>query len=183
MPSRAQRITIRSRAEFKEAQQAFRQGDKAKARRLLEALRLDTRLSATDQAFLQRQVLLCQPPAAKDCGPRALLLVLRALGVSSDLKTVTALCGTGTEGTQLSGLKRAAESLGVEATGVQLNQAALRKLSSPAVAWWEGDHFVAVLRVGLDAQVHDPRNQAPRVLPVSEVLAKSGGVFLVIRRK
>ena len=129
-------------------------------------------------------------PPRTDCGPRALLCVVEALGLKTELETLTARAGTGSEGTELLGLKRAAESLGLEATGVQLNQAALAQMTSPAVAWWGTDHYVAILSVHtlpwaerLDVTIHDPRDAGTKTLPASEVLAQSSGVFLVVKRK
>ena len=124
-----------------------------------------------------------QPATNKDCGPRALSLALQALGVPPSLETLTKRAGTNTEGTSLLGLQRAAESAGLSATGVQLNQAALLRLDTPAVAWWDGDHFVAVLAVKPYVTIHDPRESRPHVVSVAEVLARSGGYFLVITRK
>ena len=130
-----------------------------------------------------RQARLYQQPTNNDCGPRALFLALQALGIRPSRETLTQRAGTSAEGTRLLGLQRAAEAVGVSATGVQLNRAALLRLDSPAVAWWDGDHFVAVLAVNPRVTIHDPRESRPKVVSATEVLARSCGYFLIIKRK
>ncbi len=124
-----------------------------------------------------------QKSTAADCGPRALLLACRELSVpaAATLPQLTRAAGTDKAGTTLAGLARAAKTCGLVATGVQMDQGALANLSRPAVAWVDGDHYLAVLRVNGDtAIVHDPNKPQKEEVPLSDLLQRSGGVLLTL---
>lgn len=157
------------------------------------------------QAFLERQRALCRqalsgkpappssPPASlpspvvsvasADCGPRALLLVCREMGVTAvDLETLRKAAGTKASGTNLAGLARAAKAQGLKAKGVQMDRQALSQLSSPALAWVDGNHYIAVLSVSGDAaSVHDPNKPQKEDMTLDDLLRRSGGVLLTLQ--
>jgi len=163
-----------------------------------------------EQAFLARQRLLCQKaieapdpatiaaprvPApvtaapAADCGPRALQYVCDALRVETTVPTLAKRAGLNARGTTLAGLERAARSYGLKTEGVQMDRNALAHLRTPALAWWQGDHFVAILSVRTSpvtgqstATIHDPNQNNEEEKPLGELLAQSGGVLLTIAR-
>lgn len=198
---------LRAQPTYREAERLLRGGQPDAARRALETLLKAPTLTADERTFLQRQVALCRPatavaavppPAAPtsrgaapaDCGPRALALAAKALGVSSPLPSLTKAAQTDATGTSLEGLERAATTLGLKATGVQVDRAALAQLKPPAVAWLDGDHFVAVLAIEESflrketyARIHDPRDGAPKSLPLTELLSRSGGILLTLERR
>ena len=78
-----------------------------------------------------------------DCGPRALLLLCPELGVHTTLDTLRKQAGTKAAGTSLAGLARAAQAVGLKAKGVRVDKEALSQLDGPAVAWVDGNHYVA----------------------------------------
>lgn len=158
------------------------------------------------QSFLERQRRLCRqalsgrsaagrssaasPPApvshvsaSADCGPRALLLVCREMGVTAvDLETLRKAAGTKASGTSLEGLARAAKGMGLKAKGVQMDRQALAQLSSPALAWVDGNHYIAVLSVSGDAaSVHDPNTPQKEEMTLDDLLRRSGGVLLTLQ--
>lgn len=64
-----------------------------------------------------------------------------------------------------------------------MDRAALSQLSSPAIAWVDGDHYVAVLSVkGETAIIHDPNQSNEEKITTDELLRRSGGVLLLLSR-
>ncbi len=125
-------------------------------------------------------------PAAPlgDCGPRALQIIFRKLGRETTLQSLTKDAGTTKAGTSLEGLAKAAEAQGFKAEGIQVNLAALKELQGPAVAWTNGNHYVAVLKVDGDAvTIHDPNHHEQEVIATEELLKRSGGILLTVSRK
>lgn len=189
-------VTVRSLPEYRNAEVAYARGDRFVAHRALLGLLRRPDLTESDRAFLGHQLTLTAPktrtPSAtkphsqttpvSDCGPRALALACQKLGVQVDLATLTQRAGTTKTGTTLEGLQRAAESVGLKTEGVQVDADALRHVPLPAIAWLNGNHFVAVLDMGTTATIHDPNNTAQTQLPVPDLLARSGGILLTLRR-
>jgi hypothetical protein len=139
--------------------------------------------TATDSARgAKAATAKCVRPASDaDCGPRALLLVCQKLNIPATRESLRAAAGTSANGTSLAGLKKAAESVGLSAEGVQMDRGALAGLESPAVAWMDGNHYVAVLTVHGDAAlVHDPNKAEAETVPLNKLLARSGGVLLTL---
>ena len=99
------------------------------------------------------------------------------------MDTLTKRAGTTAAGTSLAGLARAAQAVGLKAKGVCVDREALAQLSEPAVAWVDGNHYVALLSVeGQRATIHDPNQQTEEVLPITKLLQRSGGVLLTLSR-
>jgi hypothetical protein len=125
--------------------------------------------------------------AASDCGPRALLLACDRLGVRTSLAALTKAAGTNSRGTSLAGLKRAAESLHLNAEGLQTGREALPGLPMPAIAWVHGDHYVAVLALSGrgesgTATVHDPNEPTEKTASQESLLQDCGGYLLTLSR-
>jgi len=159
---------------------------------------------ADDQDFLVRQDAICRhalhlpvpvavsaikrvhpsgPAQAQDCGPRALLLVCRQLKVRTTLQALTAAAGTSTNGTNLKGMVDAAHAVGLKADGIQADEAALSNLRKPAVAWVDGDHYVAVLSVSdAGAVIHDPNRASEETIPVDNLWGRSAGILIELSR-
>ena len=208
------RSSLKERPEYQAASKAFAAGDKAAALRSLEALRGTAGLTQSDLDFLNRQIAICQGKAVENqgktpksqtsiptarsgkpvlgsgnCGPRALLLAASELGVKADLVALGKAAGTTSEGTSLEGLVKAAKSIGLKAEGVQVDRDALAQLPTPVIAWWEGNHFVAVLKISenvfngeVSAIVHDPNEKEAKSVPLNKLLAQSGGILLVLKK-
>ena len=204
----AQVKKLRLLPEYQEAKLFFARGDKTAARNRLEELLHRPELSAGEREYLAGQVALCGVRRALDrpvvgaerelalsstrsgaCGPRALQLAARALGKNGSLAQLSRAAHATAVGTSLAGLRTAAQSLELRARGVQLDREALAQLRTPAVAWWQGNHFVAVLTVQESAwdgtrtaTIHDPNEKEARTVPLDTLLAQSGGILLVLTR-
>ena len=153
-----------------------------------------------EKAFLARQADLCRKamgqtvpstpaslPAsatvfAPDCGPRALRIVCRdVFHTPASLPRLVQAAGTTAQGTNLAGMKRAAASCGLRADGVQMDKNALQNLFQPALAWVDGNHYVAVLFVNGDTStIHDPNKSEQEEISTTTLLGRSGGVLLVL---
>ena len=113
------------------------------------------------------------------------------LGVPASLEALRETAGKTPEGgTSLEWLARAARARGLNATGVQVDRDALRNLRQPALAWADGEHFLAVLAVEGDpygpsgrATVHDPNHEGEESLTIDELLRRSGGILLLLERR
>jgi hypothetical protein len=216
---RGDKSVVRSLSEYKKATALFAKGDKAGAKLALEVLLKTPNLSQTDTAFLKTQIGLCDTSrnnsaspggfsaatpsgsrsslAAKggiargvgDCGPRALLIAASELDIKADVVALAKAAKTTSEGTSLEGLVAAAKSIGLKTEGVQVDRDALARLSTPFIAWWEGNHFVVVLEIKenmfngeVTARVHDPNKPKPENVKLADLLAKSGGIVLTLKK-
>lgn len=198
---------------YREARERFARKDYREALTLVNSLLAQKDLTEEARAYLTRQQRICQdalagkpvgpralstavasskvrqgkrsprPASDADCGPRALLLVCEKLKIPATRESLRTAAGTSANGTTLAGLKKAAESVGLSAEGVQMDRGALARLESPAVAWMDGNHYVAVLTVqGDSALVHDPNKAEAETVPLKRLLARSGGVLLTLTR-
>ncbi len=199
--------TIASDSEYKRAIEFFQRGDVLPARVVIDKLLLRPGLSDSDKKFLIFQQSLCNhaldpklpdphapPPSPTtapkrltseqaDCGPRALGFVLQKLGIPSEISRLRKSAGTTGYGTTMEGLRSASTKLGLKAEGVQMDREALLKYDGQAVAWVEGDHYIAILgRHGDSFAVRDPNLSKEETISVDEVLRRSGGVMLKISR-
>jgi hypothetical protein len=196
---RASLGSIRSTAEYQRAKTAFSRGQRAEAKKLLLALARKTAFDAAARQFLERQIALCDsslklpeapstkpariPVAFVECGPKALKIAAEVLGVSSDVAQLRKSAGTTSEGTSLAGLEKAAKSVGLRAESLQVDKDALAQIQTPAVAWLDGNHFVALLGVSRDsATLHDPNDGKQKEMPLLELLSRSGGIVLTLKK-
>ncbi len=126
-------------------------------------------------------------PADADCGPRALLLLCQREGVAASLSQLRQLAGTTAEGTSLAGLEKAAKTVGLKVEGVQVSREALGDVDMPALAYVNGNHFIAVLSIqgrGEDATatVHDPNNAQEQTIGQERLLRLCSGYMLLARK-
>ena len=118
-----------------------------------------------------------------DCGPRSLLIICDHLGISAHLDTLRRYAGTTSAGTSMLGLQKAAEAYGLHATGVQATGAAIEQISGPAIAWVDGDHYIAVLSIqGDKVRIHDPNQRYEELISTDDLLRRSGGYLLLVSR-
>ena len=199
---------------YHQAEQACSQKQYAQAARLLQRLAATPGLSGEEKSFALQQCNLClkdaglptqpapvipasasTPPDVKhpltaaeaDCGPRALLLVCRQLGVSASLDDLRRRAGTTEKGTSMAGLTKAVQSLGLKAEGIQVGREALPTIQMPAIAWVNEHHFIAVLNLNGagesgTATVHDPNTPNPETLSQERLLRLSTGYLLLVHR-
>lgn len=111
----------------------------------------------------------------KSCGPRALYLVCRALGMRVTLRQVRRLTKLTARGTTASNLERAAASLGLAVERVPPEHLAWTQARLPAVAfvnwgWGSMDHVIAVLAIKRNkAHIHDPNYAWEKTIPLQRL--------------
>lgn len=206
-------------AEYRQAKALFGQHNYAASDQILASLLAEPQRTAADHLFLQRQRDLCRraqdgektlatasltrtssvtPAAAAktirdaDCGPRALLLLCRKANRPAALSDLRRTAGiTSARGASLEGLSKAAASVGFAPLAVQMDRDALANLSVPAIAWVDGNHYVAVYQVNRSLRgitfdtivVHDPNKRGEETLTLTDLLSRSGGVLLTLPTK
>ncbi|MBX3175930.1 MAG: peptidase domain-containing ABC transporter [Candidatus Hydrogenedentes bacterium] len=110
-----------------------------------------------------------------DCGAACLAMVCRYFGRRVSLPRIRQLAHTALDGTSLKSIVGAAGELGLAARAVKAGPADLDNLSLPAIAHWEGNHWIVVAKVG-KRHVHivNPASGPERVKR-AEFLAKWSG--------
>lgn len=88
-----------------------------------------------------------QPPRLDPlAGAAALATCLRALDLPHDQKRVLSVCKVRGTGSRLEDLEAAGKKLGLAVRALGADQAGLRALPKPLIAWVERDHWVSVLK-------------------------------------
>lgn len=110
-----------------------------------------------------------------DCGAASLGMVCRHFGRKVSLARIRQLCHTATDGTSLKALCRAASELGLAARALKVSLRNLPMMPLPAIAHWEGNHWLVVYDVDPDfVRVADPA-LGVRKIPRREFEAKWTG--------
>jgi ATP-binding cassette subfamily B protein len=117
-----------------------------------------------------------------DCGAAALTIVCRYFGRKVSLARARREVHTSTDGTSLAGIAGGAERLGLAVRTLKASKASLDELPLPAIAHWEGNHWVVVYDVDDQrVRVSDPA-RGLRSIPRDEFeQGWSGFVALVAR--
>lgn len=79
-----------------------------------------------------------------DCGAACLAMICRHFGRQVNLGRIRELCHVSSDGTSLEGLCSAATELGLAARAVKASRRHLTKMPLPAIAHWEGQHWLVV---------------------------------------
>ncbi|MBI4396254.1 MAG: peptidase domain-containing ABC transporter [Elusimicrobia bacterium] len=82
-----------------------------------------------------------------DCGAACLAMISRHYGKRFSVTRLRDLCNVGREGATLLSVSAAAECLGFQTRGVRTAYDLLRQADLPAIAHWQGYHFVVVFRM------------------------------------
>ena len=86
-------------------------------------------------------------PGKMDCGAACLAMVCKHYGMSVPLDRLRDMAGVTRDGASLAGLAEAAERLGFVTQGVRMRYERLVHKPLPAVAHWQGRHFIVLFRV------------------------------------
>ncbi|HXH88518.1 MAG TPA: peptidase domain-containing ABC transporter [Gaiellaceae bacterium] len=115
-----------------------------------------------------------------DCGAACLAMICRHFGRSVAVSHIRQAVHTAIDGTTLAGITRGAEELGLSARSVRASKSRLDDLPLPAVAHWEGNHWVVVYRVDdKHVRVADPARGLRRI-PRQEFLERWSGYTSVV---
>ena len=107
-----------------------------------------------------------------DCGPKALAIACQQFNTRTILADLRKAAGTTKDGTTMGGPGDSRTDPGLKAEGIQVGRDALSHLQMPAIAWFHGNHFVAVLALNGGAgdagtaEIHDPNDPRPEKVSV-----------------
>ena len=214
-PAVAAAEVVRALPEYHRAEAACKANNYAAARDILDKLSKDAHFTKQQAAFCVTQENICrshlsQPPLAvpgvpvqqaapsanrrtllsaadADCGPRALQIAAAKLGVSADLNMLRKTAGTTGQGTDLDGLSKAAASIGLKATGLQISREALADVNLPGVCWDRGNHFIVFCSYspgedGGKAVIRDPNASKEETISGEQLMRRSAGYILELTR-
>ena len=116
------------------------------------------------------------------CGPAALAVVLKDLGINTSIETIARLAGMDENGTTMYGLADAARKTGCEAVGMRLSFADLQNRKKPLIAHLRANHFIAIQSIGNDRIVFTDQTGVNLEMPQKEFLAKWDGYVLIVTR-
>ncbi len=92
-----------------------------------------------------------------DCGSTCLAIVCRHFGKAISRSRIRQLVDTRLDGASLRAICQAASELGLAARGVKASPSRLEQMPLPAIAHWEGNHWVVVYDVSsTHVRVSDP---------------------------
>jgi ATP-binding cassette, subfamily B, bacterial HlyB/CyaB len=115
-----------------------------------------------------------------DCGPACLAMILRYYRKKVSTNRIRALTGAARGGVSLYSLAEAAEVLGFHARGIQAAFDHLAQIELPAVAHWEGAHYVVLYEVRPDRVVVADPALGLRRLTRAEFLRGWTGYLLLL---
>ncbi|MFD4275938.1 NHLP family bacteriocin export ABC transporter peptidase/permease/ATPase subunit [Streptomyces cyaneofuscatus] len=121
---------------------------------------------------------------AVECGAAALAMVLAHHGRHVPLEELRIACGVSRDGSRASNVLKAARGYGLQATGMQMESAALAGVRAPAILFWEFNHYVVYdgpgRRLGRrGVYVNDP-DKGRRFVPDEDFDTSFTGVVLVL---
>lgn len=96
----------------------------------------------------QKRVPVLRQLNAVECGSASLAMVLGYYGHHVTVAECSQLCGVGRDGLTVKTIIQTARSLGLVAKAYHVpNLAVLAQVALPAIAYWQGNHFVVVERI------------------------------------
>nr|WP_321412101.1 peptidase domain-containing ABC transporter [uncultured Carboxylicivirga sp.] len=120
-----------------------------------------------------------------DCGAACLASVASFYNLKLRLWKIRELAGTNISGTSAYGLLKAAENIGFEAKGIQIEKDDLQEIPLPAIAHLKlpegGHHFVVIYKVGKKKiRIMDPAEGRLIKMPISKFLEKWTGICILL---
>ncbi len=119
--------------------------------------------------------------SASDCGVTCLVMIGQYWGKTFGINQLRKLANVDRSGASIKGLINAAESLGFAPRPVQANLQALAKQELPAIAHWEGNHYVVVYRITKERIIIADPNIGRRNLTRQEFVAGWSGYTLLLQ--
>jgi len=101
----------------------------------------------------------------QNCGPAALLMVFEHFKIESSIKEIEEISGMTEIGTSMLGLKKVAETKGLQAEGWHYTREDFLSAPKPALLFVRGDHFVVADSISINNSVYirDPARGRYRI--------------------
>lgn len=128
-----------------------------------------------------RRYPLFEQQSASDCGAACLVMVSRYWGKRFSVNRLRELANVDRNGASLRGLATAAESIGFSTRPVKASLNKLAQASLPAIAHWEGRHYIVVYEVTGDRVIVADPAIGQRSLTHAEFLAGWTGYTLLLQ--
>jgi ATP-binding cassette, subfamily B, bacterial len=114
----------------------------------------------------------------QDCGPACVAMLVSHLGRNISVTEARHACGTGRDGSTIRALSAALVHFGLAPTAQQLSSEEVTTLTLPAIAYWEGKHFVVVEYIGKrHVRIVDPARARINMSHQEFAAAYSGSVI------
>jgi NHLM bacteriocin system ABC transporter peptidase/ATP-binding protein len=118
---------------------------------------------------------------ATECGAACLAILLRHHGRYVPLLELREACGVSRDGSDAASLLKAARLYGMEARGLRMDIAALRRQPMPVILFWEFNHFLVLEGFRGDrVALNDPAS-GPRRVALAEFDRSFTGIVLELR--
>jgi len=130
---------------------------------------------------LTRRYPFFMQQSASDCGAASLVMVGRYWGKRFSINRLRDITNADRNGASLRGLAAAAESIGFSPRPVKASLDKLAKQSLPAIAHWEGKHYIVVYAVTRDRVIVADPAIGQRTLTHAEFLAGWTGYTLLLQ--
>jgi subfamily B ATP-binding cassette protein HlyB/CyaB len=142
--------------------------------------------SPADQIGHWLQKITCRYPffaqqSASDCGAACLVTISRYWGKKFSINRVRDIANVDANGTSLRGLSAAAESVGFSTRPVKASLDQLAKQTLPAIAHWEGKHYIVVYEITKKTVIVADPAIGQLTLTHREFLAKWTGYTLLLQ--
>ncbi len=122
-----------------------------------------------------------QQQSASDCGAACLVMVGRFWGKHFSVNRLREIANVDRNGASLRGLAAAAESIGFSTRPVKASLNKLAQTSLPAIAHWQGKHYIVVYEVKHDLVIVADPAIGQRSLTHAEFLAGWAGYTLLLQ--
>jgi ATP-binding cassette subfamily B protein len=130
---------------------------------------------------LSKRYPFFEQQSASDCGAACLVMVSRYWGKRFGINRLRDLANVNRSGSSLRGLTAAAESLGFATRPVKASFDKLAQQTLPAIAHWEGKHYVVVYEIGKKRVIVGDPAFGQRTLTPSEFKAGWTGYALLLQ--